>query len=663
MLEYQQFLDEWNKLPDACIVSDFPLSHDIELTNRCNLRCLTGDTLILKSNFIWERLDCIKEGDSLIGVKKPERYKGHYEFTETKVLKTFPGIIEKIKKLTLKNGIFLEGTSYHEILTKLGRWIPLKNLTENNPPKFIGDPVLFIENKEYMKGYLSGAFASDGTINKYKRKAICKTGYHRKEYLEKCRNDEGQFCNLELKGNKKTINSYSYDARIAVKDQEFLNYVEKCLTVLEIPFLRRSISWAHPSLQEAIRIRSKKGFEKLEKIIKISEDIKKDWARGFLAGFFDGDGSFDGNTLNFHNTYLENLDCIIDCLEILNFNYSYKLNKSKQKQHKFNDHIIKKQRPIYLIRIKGGKKENIRFWNLCQPKIPRKKRITLTVRGTMDIESIEDMGESLVYNLETDCNNYIANGLIVHNCNACPHHGPNRINNRIPQDMNFELYKKIINEGSKKGLRSIKLNFGGEPLLYDRLIDAIYYAKQEGILDVRLNTNASYLKNEIIKEIIESGLDLLIISDYHQITQFENIIELSRQRELLNSRTPRIRVILRENEDPKKWWDVADEIVQDKYYRYDLNENFTPSDFKCPQPWQRFLILADGTVCSCSCGVFIYTKILGNAWNFSLEDLWNGKQMKFLRYCHEFGETHLLKQCRMCPARKEYIKKEGMKND
>jgi len=239
-------------------------------------------------------------------------------------------------------------------------------------------------------------------------------------------------------------------------------------------------------------------------------------------------------------------------------------------------------------------------------------------------------------------------------CEKCPHHGPNRINERIPQDMDFELYKKIIDEGSEKGLRSVKLNYAGEPTLYDRLIDAIIYAKSKGILNVQINTNGMNLTEEYCYQLIGSGIDIIIISDYHSKKQFENVRNLARSRDFF-SETPKIRIMIKDK-GGGNWGAIADEICFDKYYEYNLEEDFKPSEFKCPQPWQRFLILADGTVCSCSCGIFIMEKILGNAWHFSLEELWNGKQMKFLRYCHENGESHLLRQCRMCPARKEYLK-------
>ena len=78
--------------------------------------------------------------------------------------------------------------------------------------------------------------------------------------------------------------------------------------------------------------------------------------------------------------------------------------------------------------------------------------------------------------------------------------------------MNFELYKKIIQEISKQNVPSIKLNWRGEPLLNPRISELVDYAKQNGILEVSINTNAVTLDKKKSKQLIESGLDVIIFS-------------------------------------------------------------------------------------------------------------------------------------------------------
>ena len=94
---------------------------------------------------------------------------------------------------------------------------------------------------------------------------------------------------------------------------------------------------------------------------------------------------------------------------------------------------------------------------------------------------------------------------------ACPHCSREYI---ITPDklMNFDLYKILIKEISDLEIPSIKLNWRGEPLLNSKIHEFVDYAKQEGILEVSINTNAVTLNKKKSKQLIESGLDSIIFS-------------------------------------------------------------------------------------------------------------------------------------------------------
>ena len=78
--------------------------------------------------------------------------------------------------------------------------------------------------------------------------------------------------------------------------------------------------------------------------------------------------------------------------------------------------------------------------------------------------------------------------------------------------MNEKLYISIIDKVAQLGVPSIKLNWRGEPLLHPKLHKFIKYAKNKGILDVSINTNATNLNEKKTIELIESGLDQIIYS-------------------------------------------------------------------------------------------------------------------------------------------------------
>ena len=78
--------------------------------------------------------------------------------------------------------------------------------------------------------------------------------------------------------------------------------------------------------------------------------------------------------------------------------------------------------------------------------------------------------------------------------------------------MKIDFYKKIIDTAAELEIPSIKLNWRGEPLLNPQLEKFIEYAKDKGIIEVSINTNATHLTKERSQSLIDSGLDLIIYS-------------------------------------------------------------------------------------------------------------------------------------------------------
>ncbi len=74
------------------------------------------------------------------------------------------------------------------------------------------------------------------------------------------------------------------------------------------------------------------------------------------------------------------------------------------------------------------------------------------------------------------------------------------------QFIDFELFRKVIDEGVPYGLSAIGLDQEGDPLLVKKLREFIEYARAKGIVDVILNTNALLLDRERTEELLHSGL-------------------------------------------------------------------------------------------------------------------------------------------------------------
>ncbi len=93
-------------------------------------------------------------------------------------------------------------------------------------------------------------------------------------------------------------------------------------------------------------------------------------------------------------------------------------------------------------------------------------------------------------------------------CSECPT-GQNTLA-RSKGKITFDLYKKIIDE-NYKNLIYLQLYFQGEPFLHPDFIAFVRYAVEKNIYTVT-STNAHFLDDETCEQIIQSGLDKLIIS-------------------------------------------------------------------------------------------------------------------------------------------------------
>lgn len=88
-------------------------------------------------------------------------------------------------------------------------------------------------------------------------------------------------------------------------------------------------------------------------------------------------------------------------------------------------------------------------------------------------------------------------------CSYCPRE-------KIKGDMDFQLFKKIVNEASQYGVRSFSLHLFGEPLLYRRWIDAINYIKAKNHKHtVLLTTNGTRI-NECIDKLVKLPIDKVL---------------------------------------------------------------------------------------------------------------------------------------------------------
>ncbi|MCL2029808.1 MAG: radical SAM protein [Deltaproteobacteria bacterium] len=244
-------------------------------------------------------------------------------------------------------------------------------------------------------------------------------------------------------------------------------------------------------------------------------------------------------------------------------------------------------------------------------------------------------------------------------------------------DMDFALYERLIGEGAARGLRSVKLNFLGEPLLAPRLTDMVRRAAGAGLW-VMLNTNAVLLTEAKAEALLAAGLTDIFFSfdspyraeyerarpgaDYNGVLANIRAFMAARERLGLRAVQTRAAMILPQGAAPE---DLA--RIQADYIRLfrglgvaeigfglpsvvglDYGRTFgLATGFVCPDLFRRLFVFWDGPAGPC-CGDWERRLLVGRAGRESLGEIWNGRAYGKLRAAHLAGRYGDIPACRSC---------------
>lgn len=260
------------------------------------------------------------------------------------------------------------------------------------------------------------------------------------------------------------------------------------------------------------------------------------------------------------------------------------------------------------------------------------------------------------------------------NCIICPR---DKMNRKI-SDMPFELFKKIIDEVRGK-VEMIDLCFAGESLLHKDIFEMIKYAKQNKIKTF-IQTNCMDLDTYISKQLIDSGLDLLVLSidaadsqtykivrsggDYERVVNNAmNFLQLKKSNGKKNPYTIVQMVYTKFNKDEVKkfysfWRKYNVDAVRIKPFNtraglvtkdYSAIKNGMNKNNKkpCIRLWRGMAIYCDGKVVPC-CMDYTGRYIIGDVNENSVAEIWNSEPMVHLRELHLNGEYEKSELCKNC---------------
>ena len=239
-------------------------------------------------------------------------------------------------------------------------------------------------------------------------------------------------------------------------------------------------------------------------------------------------------------------------------------------------------------------------------------------------------------------------------------------------NMNFDLFKKIIDECVKYNLYSIRLSMRGEAFLNPHIYDMIQYAKEKGIKEVSSLTHGGRIDEKDFERLIDLGLDWLTISfdgigeTYEKIRaplkfdemvqKIKNFQEIKKQRGVIKPVIKVQTVWPAISKNPEEFYNIfnpiTDQVASNPLIDWLFNDTdiIYEENFTCPQLWERLLVGSDGGVMMCA-NDEMGAHIVGNANEESLYNIWHGEKLEEARKIHvrHMGvkEINICKNCQL----------------
>jgi DNA repair photolyase len=204
--------------------------------------------------------------------------------------------------------------------------------------------------------------------------------------------------------------------RLWLADEEALQRTQDYLRRWEIDtqqfVFQRAAAGCRP--MQAIRTHARPKVEQIRSLIAWPTAPSREWSAGFLAGIYDAEGSYNDGILRISNTDSEIIASIARCLRGFDFRLVV-------------EHVHHETRkPIDNVRLLGGLREHLRFFHSVDPAIVRKRDISgqaVKSDARLGVVSVEPLGRAMrLYDITTESGDFVANGVISHNCYARPSH-------------------------------------------------------------------------------------------------------------------------------------------------------------------------------------------------------------------------------------------------
>jgi DNA repair photolyase len=328
-------------------------------------------------------------GDRIVGTEVRGRYR---RYVTTEVLAHW-STIKPAYRVALEDGTELIASGDHRFLTNRGwKFVTGSEQGADRRPhltvqnellgtgRFAASPD---ESSDYKRGYLCGIVRGDGHI--------------------------GSSTYVRADGTEGRVHRF----RLALADLEALRRADRYLldggVYTEASIF--SVGGVGRRAMLAVSAHPERRIARLRELTRWPLSPSDDWRKGFLAGIFDAEGTCRESVLRIANNDRLIVDWTSACLDQLGF-----------------DHVEERATPDggMTIRVRGGLRERLRFFHLTDPAITRKRTVqgmALKSDAKTRVISVEPLGMAMrLYDITTGTGDFIANGVVSHNCFARPTH-------------------------------------------------------------------------------------------------------------------------------------------------------------------------------------------------------------------------------------------------
>jgi DNA repair photolyase len=354
-----------NRVPEA---SQVPFRWTINPYRGCThacVYCLEGSTPILMADGRTKPLVDVCPGDSIYGTVRDRFYR---RYVITQVLDHW-STVKPAYRVALEDGTELVTSGDHRFLT-LNGWKHVVGAEPGRPRR------AHLTRNDRMMGV--GRFAS-GPENS--------DGYRR-----------GYVCGMDRADSRLLADPEA--------SRRLMDYLPRpARTAFEL-----AQAWSPAAPSSALD--SESDDDPVCEMVEWPETPGEDWCKGFLSGMFDAQGSHSRSGLQISHEDREVIDWTAWCFWRLGFKtVTDEPGRRSGRQS---------------VRLLGGVRERLRFMHTTDPATTSKCNLAgLTVKSNarLRVASIEPLGVELpLYDITTGTGDFIANGVVSHNCFARPTH-------------------------------------------------------------------------------------------------------------------------------------------------------------------------------------------------------------------------------------------------